>query len=274
MNPSQLFSEVARQNKLLKETIDSFQFTLSDTEEPESPLNATDREEEDLISNLSYIPSSSPTLSSSSSSSSTLSSTSSTLTTHSIQQIRIETLIDLLNKQESRLDLLEGFGNEVLLNTALPIYRGSNHPNEISIQEWCRIISNRLNSLKPINKFNNTFNSKSVLILIYNHLDLKPLKLLINLLERNKTLTESKFPEQIPPKFRIPSSTASSGFQEDLKFEWLDLLDYPLRLHVLRHPRALLNLLQSKFTEMDQRPRSLKDLNRIEIKPGDSLLLR
>lgn len=261
MNPSQLFSEVARQNKLLKETITSFQFSLeSDNEDPER-FHHSDREDDELSSNLSYISTSSPTLSSSSSSSNHSS-------VSSIQQTRIETLIDLLDKQESRLNLLEEFGREVLMNSSIPIFRGikksKENPNEIQIQEWCEMISNRLNSLKSINRF--SLNSKSFLRFIFDHLDLKPLKLIINLLERNKSLIDLNFPDQIPVKFQNQSCLKEN--------ELSDLLEYPFKLHVLRHPRALLNLLQSKFTELDQRPTSLKDLNRIEIKPGDSLLLR
>ncbi|KAH9816256.1 hypothetical protein DFH28DRAFT_927605 [Melampsora americana] len=262
MSSSQLFLEIVRQNQLLKETINSFEFSLNHSSNQESNLDHSfDSEEEEIHSNLSY------------------STSSTTLTDHhpsfnSIHQTRIETLIDLLNKQEDRLNLIEDFRNQTFLTNqtqSIPIYRGlkrsKDNPNEIQIKEWCEMISNRLNLFKSSHQI--SLNPKVFLKFILNHLEFKPFQLVYNLLERNQDLIQSKFSNQLPIKLDH-SNHHPTHPQNQLD----DLFEYPFKLHVLRHPRALLNLLQSKFSELDQRPTSLKDLNRIEIKPGDSLLLR
>ncbi|KAG0150320.1 hypothetical protein CROQUDRAFT_38514 [Cronartium quercuum f. sp. fusiforme G11] len=254
MNPTRLFTEVARQNKLLKDTITSFSILLD--EDPSfEPYAHTQSDHDEMTSIASFPSTHSPTLSSTSTSTRTSMSSS--------QQSTLETLIDLLDRQESRLDFLEAFGTDVLLNCHIPTFRGlrrtKDHPDEISVHEWCAKVSDHLKTLKSINTTGPE--PKAFVRFIRAHLELKPAKLIHTLLERNRLLVRSNFPHEIPP-----GCAADGDGDPGLLFE------YPFRLHVLRHPRALLNLLQSKFT--DQKPTSLQKLNRIEIRPGDSLLLR
>lgn len=245
-NPAVYFSEVVRQNRLLKETINSFSGLL-DEHLLLDLCSPTQYGTEQTAPDGTFSCTPSPTLSSTSS------------------QSTIEALIDLLDRQESRLNLLEEFGTNVLRNTHLPIFRGlkrtKDHPDEIDVRNWCDLVSHHIKTLKSINS--NGLDLKEFIKFIIAHLDLAPLKLMNTLLERNRLLVRSKFPREIPTECRDDHSV--------LEYDQTLLCEYPCKLHVLRHPRALLNLFQSKFT--DKKPTSLQALNHIEIRPSDSLLL-
>ncbi|POW08381.1 hypothetical protein PSHT_09557 [Puccinia striiformis] len=185
-----------------------------------------------------------------------ISPTSSSASDHSAA---IEVLLDLLDRQESRLNLLEQLGKSALLessNNSIPIFSGlrSNHSSpsspttvsspsssitpissiteggEIEVKQWTKLVLNHLNCLKSLNSSSST-NSKDIIRFIYNKLELEPLDLLKTLLH------------QVPPKFRFNKDLNEPTIipDDDLLFE------FPFKLYLLRYPNALLNLLNSKF---------------------------
>ncbi|KAA1103336.1 hypothetical protein PGT21_014894 [Puccinia graminis f. sp. tritici] len=260
MNAHLLVKELVQQNKLLKETISHF------------PILTAGKEDEDCSPSFSGF-GRDDSHSETDSADSSLSPTSSSASDHSAA---IEVLLDLLDRQESRLDLLEQLGKSVLLessNNSIPIFRGlragSSHSSppspttsatsssssasvaprniqvdsEIDVKEWTKLVLNHLNCLKSLNSSAAT-NSKEVVRFIYNKLDLEPLEFLKTLLHRNRILVLKQFPAQVPPKFRFNKDLNEPAIipDDDLLF------DFPFKLYLLRYPNALLNLLNSKFS--------------------------
>ncbi|CAH7689096.1 hypothetical protein PPACK8108_LOCUS24163, partial [Phakopsora pachyrhizi] len=222
-------------------------------------------------SDESYSPGSSPTASS----------------INSVQQTTLETLLDILERQESRLDMLERFGRSIWKDSSyIPIFRGLKskspicsdtlHPNrqrnEIDVKDWCELVLSHLNCARSLNP---ELDSKDLIRFIEAHLDLEPLKLIHTLLRRNRLLVRSNYPQEVP----ITCKLDEGALEADDRF----LYDYPFKLYVLRFPRALLNMIQSKFENQDHNLHGsgsgdkklsispgLKD--RIHLQPQDSLL--
>ncbi|KAA1065895.1 hypothetical protein PGT21_014587 [Puccinia graminis f. sp. tritici] len=264
MNAHLLVKELVQQNKLLKETISHF------------PMLTTGKEDEYCSPSFSGF-GRDDSHSETDSADSSLSPTSSSASDHSAA---IEVLLDLLDRQESRLDLLEQLGKSVLLessNNSIPIFRGlratSSHSSppspttsatssssssssasvaprnlegdsEIDVKEWTKLVLNHLNCLKSLNSSSAATNSKEVIRFIYNKLDLEPLEFLKTLLHRNRILVLKQFPAQVPAKFRFDRDLNEPAIipDDDLLF------DFPFKLYLLRYPNALLNLLNSKFS--------------------------
>lgn len=237
MNPELLVEGLVRQNKLLKETIDHFPL-----------LEATHL--------------------------STSCDTSTALVLE--QKAMIEALLDLLDRQESRLILLEKFGRSVLLesdNNSIPIFRGTqtkptstftsidtmtttlSNPStteldsEIDVKEWTKLMLAHLNCLKSFissstNPNHKHGNSKEIIQFIINKLDLEPLNLVKGILNQNRILILNKFPNEVPPHLQFDQRLNNPTLPiNDLSI----LFEYPLKLYSLRHPKALLNLINSKF---------------------------
>ncbi|KAH9452941.1 hypothetical protein MJO28_008151 [Puccinia striiformis f. sp. tritici] len=256
MNPQLLVKELVQQNKLLKETINHFPMLTygRDPEYCSSSSSAFGRDDSHSEAD---------------SADSLISPTSSSASDHSAA---IEVLLDLLDRQESRLNLLEQLGKSALLessNNSIPIFSGlrSNHSSpsspttvsspsssitpissiteggEIEVKQWTKLVLNHLNCLKSLNSSSST-NSKDIIRFIYNKLELEPLDLLKTLLHRNRILILKQFPSEVPPKFRFNKDLNEPTIipDDDLLFE------FPFKLYLLRYPNALLNLLNSKFS--------------------------
>ncbi|KNZ54894.1 uncharacterized protein VP01_2821g2 [Puccinia sorghi] len=257
MDPQLLVRELVQQNKLLKETITHFPMMLmaGREEECDSPCLSTCSGRDDSSSETD----SAPSLKSPASS------------TTSYHSAAIEVLLDLLDRQESRLELLEQLGKSVLLessNNSIPIFRGlsSSSPSslasstacsssgsrttippapaaEMDVKQWTKLVLNHLNCLKSLDA-SSASNSQEVIRFIYGKLDREPLALLTTLLHRNRILVIKQFPSEVPPKFRLNRLQNQPAVIPDHELLFL----FPFKLYLLRYPNAFLNLLNSKFS--------------------------
>ncbi|MBW0538094.1 hypothetical protein O181_077809 [Austropuccinia psidii MF-1] len=245
MNPQSLVQELVRQNRLLKETINQFPLLLNLENQKLSSSSSSSIDSDSSSNHLALSP------------------FSSILGDNPTRESIIETLLNLLDRQDLRLNHLQQFGKSILLESSIPVFRALKESKEgledLSVKDWADRIMNHLRRLKSFN--NKPIDPKESIKFIHDHLDLEPLQLIRTLLLRNRDLVRSSFPHQIPPK--------CLNLNDNIDLDESLLFEYPFKLYLLRHPKALLNFICSKFDATKNEDQRWK--NRLQLQPINSL---